>query len=92
MTKHRIKVYDYHDAWHGSSPTHYDKDDPPEVREMEVDAYCAGGREGVRAYFIYENSFCVAHGDDGHWWLVGGMSPKWIDECIQAMMELSDER
>ena len=58
---------------------------------FEVEAFCVGGKEGVRAYFFHEGSFCVANGDDGSWWLMSRMHPNWVPECLAAMQALHED-
>jgi len=91
MRKCRIVVNDYSDATHGSSATHYDKNNPPEIIQYNVDAWCVGGDVGVRSYFIIDNSLYEAHGDDGHWWLVSKLASRFLAEIIEALRALSKE-
>lgn len=87
MRKCKITVYDYSDARHGSSARQYNKDNPPEVVEFNVEACCVGGEEGVRAYWVQDDRLYTAHGDDGHWWLTGVIALHWAPEMIEAMDE-----
>ena len=87
MRKCKITVYDYSDARHNASARHYDKGSPPEVVEFNVEAYCVGGDEGVRAYWVQDKRLYIAHGDDGHWWLDSVIAVHWAPEMIEAMKE-----
>ena len=69
-SKHKIKIHDYYGVRRGSSPWTYDKDNPPKVEEHNVEAYCVGGSYGILAFFLTEDLFYIAAGDDGHWWLI----------------------
>ena len=85
MRKCKITVFDYSDATHNASATHYNKDDPPEIIEYNVEAYCVGGDEGVRAYWVQNRCMYTAHGDDGHWWLTSVIALGWVEEMIEAL-------
>ena len=85
MRKCKIKVHDYSDARHGSSASHYDKDNPPPVKTYNVEAYCVGGSEGILAYFIIDDRLYTAMGDDGHWWLTSVCSTHWVSEMVEAI-------
>jgi len=87
MRKCNITVYDYYDARHNSSPSHYDKENPPEVIRYDVDAYCVQGDEGFRAFWIQDDQLYTAHGDDGHWWLNSVMAAHWAPEMAEALLE-----
>jgi hypothetical protein len=87
MRKCKITVYDYSDARHNASATHYDKNNPPEVVEFNVEAWCVGGDEGVQAYWVQNEQLYIADGDDGHWWLNGVISVYWVPGMIKAMEE-----
>ena len=84
MRKCRITVYDYSDK-------HYNKDNPLEVKRFDVEAFCVGGDEGVRAYFYQGDLLYEADGDDGHWWLGGVISCGWIKEMIEALRAVEEE-
>jgi hypothetical protein len=71
-----ITVYEYEDV----TP---DVDDL--IKEHRVSAYCVGGAEGIRAYFIKDNMFCEAIGDDGHWWLVSKSHVDWFERIKEAI-------
>jgi len=85
MRKCKITVFDYSDARHNSPATWYDKDNPPEVVEYNVEAWCAGGDEGVQAYWVQDRVLYIAHGDDGHWWLNSTIAVNWAAEIIAAI-------
>jgi len=87
MRKCKITVYDYSDARHNASARHYDKNHPPEVVEFNVEAWCVGGDEGVKAYWVQDDRLYTAHGDDGHWWLNSVTSVNWAPGMIEAMQE-----
>jgi len=91
MRKCKITVFDYSDATHNASARHYDKDNPPKVVEYNVEAYCVGGDEGVRAYFIKDGCLYSAHGDDGHWWLTSIIGLGWVPEMIEALEVIVEE-
>ena len=86
--KHKIRVYDYNDAVHGSMPWHgtYSKDAEPEV--YDVEAWCVGGPEGIRAFFLMDDIMYCASGDDGHWWLVERMHKDWIPKIKDTIDEM----
>lgn len=88
MRKCTIRVYDYSNARKGASAVHYDKDNPPPIKYFDVEAYCVGGAEGVHAYFYKGDTLYEAHGDDGHWWLVGVIHLDWLKEMIDALKTL----
>ena len=72
MEKEPIVVYDYGTVLHPKK----------EPVKLEVEAWCLKGTEGFRAYFFLPNSDLLyeAHGDDGHWWLVGCMNKYWLKD------------
>ena len=71
----RITVFDYDDVWYGSAPWH---ENIHGVKEMTVEnARCVGGIEGILAFFEYDEKFCIAAGDDGHWWLIYTCHKSW---------------
>lgn len=92
MRKCKITVFDYSDARHNSSARHYDKNNPPEVVEYSVEAWCVGGDEGVRAYWVQDSKLYTAHGDDGHWWLDGTIAVAWAPEMVKAMEATINEK
>jgi hypothetical protein len=62
------------------------------VKQIAVNAWCVGGEDGVFALFPdpeNANLFCEAHGDDGHWWIVGRYSYPWAKQIIEAYQEIS---
>jgi len=92
--KQHIKVWDYAGIFkgNGTAPWHVarywaehgETEDPV---GFEVDAWCVGGEEGILAYFYYENRFCIAHGDDGHWWLMYTCHKDWKNRIQSEMSE-----
>ncbi len=92
MRKCNITVFDYSDATHNSNARHYDKDNPPEVVEYNVEAYCVGGIDGIRAYFFKGDRFYEANGDDGHWWLMSVCGTGWLKEIIEALQAVEKKR
>ena len=84
MKKQRINVWDYQDAVHGGNIWHAQE----EEKSYDVDAFCVGGDEGVYAIFenpIDVNTFCIAYGDDGHWYITGRFGKSWIKEIISKL-------
>jgi hypothetical protein len=74
----RITVYDYDDK----------DDDMAEPTEYKVKAYCLQGETGFRAWFINPNNkkqVIEAHGDDGHWWVIGTFSKHWLKEYKETL-------
>jgi len=79
MTK--ITVWDYNNAMQGGQR-------PPkgfEPVKYEVEAWCVGGEEGIRAYFFIKDMFCEANGDDGHWWLKSVCHKQWVKKIKEAI-------
>lgn len=91
MRKCKITVYDYSDARHNASATHYDKNNPPDVAEFNVEAWCVGGDEGVRAYWVQDDLLYCADGDDGHWWLTSVIHVHWAVEMCVAIINATKE-
>ena len=94
MRKCKITVFDYTDATHNSPIALYDKEDPPNVVEYIVNAWCVGGETGVRAYFTLGSKpglLFTAHGDDGHWWLDNVIAIRWLPEMMEAMTAIIEE-
>ena len=56
---------------------------PDEIQEIE--AYCVGGREGARAYWLEGDLICSASGDDGSWWETDCINLSWLDQMFEAM-------
>ena len=81
MGKERITVENYsHD---GMTP-----------QRMEVDAFCVGGNDGVRAYFVHPDNpkwIVLADGDDGNWWYVSVIDRYWIPAMIKALTEVNED-
>jgi hypothetical protein len=89
MKKHRIRVYDYYDAYHGGNPQNaYDNAD---TKIYEVDAWCVGGATGIHAFFILDDRVCFASGDDGFWTFTGRMGKQWVSRYKEAFDELAKE-
>jgi len=85
----RITVWDHADRLHGSAlPPSMIKHSP--VR-YDVEAWCVGGVEGVRAYFIIGDLLYEADGDDGNWWLVSVCHKDWLKSVLEALTGLSKE-
>jgi len=75
-----IKVYDY------DNKLKTNKGKTP--RELIVNASCVGGSEGIMAFFPHPDSkdhTCIAHGDDGNWWLSDTYSNMWVEQIINAL-------
>lgn len=87
MRKCRIIVWDYYDAIHGGS--HALKDFKP-VR-YDVEAWCVGREEGIKAFFFVDNTICMADGDDGDWWMVDRFHMHWIHEIKDAIIAITKE-
>ena len=88
--KHKIRVYDYHDAKHGTMPwSGNNSSKEPEV--YDVEAWCVGGPTGIRAFFLMDDTMYCASGDDGHWWLVERMHKQWIPKIQQTIDEMVKE-
>jgi len=84
--KYKIAVYDYCNRRFGG-------DDPVKTQEEvhkweNVDAYCAGGEEGVFAIFFIPNTdtIGIAVGDDGHWKLQQVYHKRWLDPITQTAL------
>jgi hypothetical protein len=80
MRKCKITVYDYRDRPDTATPDKY-----------EVEAWCVGGDEGIRALFCQGNTIYEVNGDDGHWWLVGASDKHWLNETIEMYQAMADE-
>jgi len=79
MRKCRIEVWDYENKMREQSPLRF------RPKSYEVDAWCLQGETGFRAYFIRGDIIYTAYGDDGHWWVVGGMHKNWLDEFKETV-------
>ncbi len=90
MEKHSITVYDYSGATYSSAPWHAASHLERDPVKYEVDAWCLGGPEGVRAFFFIDDSLYEAHGDDGHWWLIGRMSKAWLAGLKKVVAALEE--
>ncbi len=88
FTPKQIRVFDYTNARKGGSLSQYDYNNPPDVEQYDVLAYCVGGEDGIRAYFVLEDTLYEAHGDDGHWWLVGVCDIQWLTSIIAELTAL----
>ena len=82
MRQCQITVWDYYDVQHGGSP--YQREVLEPVR-YDVEAWCLQGETGFRAFFIINETLYEAHGDDGHWWLVGRMNVHWLKEYKETL-------
>lgn len=82
----KITVWDYDDVTDGG---HLLEDFKP-VR-YDVEAWCVGGKEGIKAYFFVDNMICVADGDDGHWRIVGKFHMHWIHGIEEAVHAIAEE-
>jgi len=78
----KITVYDYKGVWNRSFTTATEHQD---VKKMDVKASCVGGKEGILAFFNHENRFCIAQGDDGHWWLMYTCDESWEDKIKESL-------
>ena len=85
--KQKITVYDYTDAIHGGRTQVTRQKD---VGRYEVEAWCVQGQTGFRAYFYIGDTLCEAHGDDGHWWLVGRMDKHWLSELKETINSIEE--
>jgi hypothetical protein len=85
MRKCIITVYDYTEASKGGRLSQFNSNNPPEVVEFNVEAWCVGGKEGVRAYWIQDDRLYQANGDDGHWELISVIHIGWTDEIVEAL-------
>ena len=86
--KHKIRVYDYHDAMHGTAPWNAlgsTTTEEPDV--FDVEAWCVGGEKGIRAFFIIDEILYCASGNDGHWWLVERMHKSWLPKIKTVLDE-----
>lgn len=79
MKKCKITVYDYR----------HKPDSMPD--KYEVEAWCVSGEEGIRALFQRGDVIYEAHGDDGHWWVVGGFNKWWLDKITKMHQAMADE-
>jgi len=84
----KIKVFDYNGSRYGSAhhPNSNYHDEDPFV--YTPNAYCVGGAEGVRAYWIDDGWLYTAHGDDGHWWLDSRIGAQWLLEIKDVLTHL----
>jgi len=91
--KHKIRVYDYHDAMHGTPPWNAlgrsQGNEDPTV--YDVEAWCIGGPNGIRAFFLMDDIMYCASGDNGHWWLVERMHKQWIPKIKQTIDDMIEE-
>ena len=92
----KIVVFDYSGILkgNGTAPWHiarYLKDhgrDDPEI--IEANAWCVQGETGFLAFFFHEDHFCIATGDDGHWYVIDVMDKHWVKE-VKDVMEMVEE-
>jgi hypothetical protein len=86
-TKEKITVYDYTDAIHGGiAPVKHKQ----YVKKYEVEAWCLQGQTGFVAYFYMGDTLYEAHGDDGHWRLVGRMHKHWLKELKETVNSIEE--
>ena len=90
MEKCKIIVWDYRNNMHGW-PVSLPPPENFEPVEYEVEAWCVGGSEGIKAFFFIDNMICMADGDDGHWWLVDRFHMHWIHEIEEAVHAAAEE-
>lgn len=81
MRKCKITVWNYGDFF-GSGGRN--KEASP--ISYEVEAHCVGGDEGILAFFFLDNWFCVAKGDDGHWWMSYFCDGHWAKEIKETII------
>jgi hypothetical protein len=79
-----ITVWDYADVWNGSSSWHKVETNT----EYNVKAWCVGGVEGILAFFFHEDKFCIAAGDDGHWWLIYTCHKDWFKTIKKVFKDM----
>ncbi len=77
-----ITVWDYCDVRHGGS-AHQGIECTPQ--RFDVEAWCVGGKEGIRAFFFIDERLYEASGDDGHWWLVDTFHVNWLGEYKEVI-------
>jgi hypothetical protein len=94
MRSCKITVWDYEDKLHGITfPANNRKQIKPGYPiGYEVEAWCVGGDEGIKAFFFIDNMFCMANGDDGHWWFVDRCHENWLEEIKDAINAACAER
>ena len=85
MQKCKITVWDYMNNMHLLLPILTKPPDGIPPIRYDVEAWCVGGDEGIRAFFFLDNRFCTADGDDGHWWLVSTCHKDWFKEIKEAI-------
>ena len=85
MRKCKITVWDYHNRMHGSTNRCMCEITDFTPVKYEVEAWCVQGESGFIAYFYVDDMFCVANGDDGHWWLMSTCHKHWVKEIKEAM-------
>jgi hypothetical protein len=71
----RITVYNYENKFYVPD-------------KMTVDAFCAGGKEGVFAVFRIPsdwNLIGIAYGDDGHWQIAHVYHKHWLKGIAEAI-------
>jgi hypothetical protein len=88
MRKCEITVYDYNDAIHGRTFGRPSLENPV---KYEVEAWCVGGDEGMKAFFFVGDMLCMADGDDGHWWLVDTCHKHWLKEIKEAINAVKED-
>lgn len=68
----RIRVWDYRSELQGA-------------KKYDVDAWCVGGTDGIRAYFFLDGMLYEADGDDGHWWVKSVSADTWAGKMLEAL-------
>lgn len=82
-----IVVSDIKGVWDGES-YNYPPLWPEKFKVITVEAECVGGIDGILAFFIYEDKFCISSGDDGIWILNYTCDIKWKDEIKRTLLSL----
>lgn len=85
----KITVWDYDKAFYGGAPHNREASEIP--TKYEVEAWCVGGEEGILAYFYIDDSLCVAHGDDGHWWFVWRCHKQWLPRIQKTVASIEQK-
>lgn len=89
IEKQKITVYDYHGAIKSSAPWHYKENINP--TRYDVEAWCVGGKNGIKAFFFINDTLYEANGDDGHWWLIGIMHKDWLEKFKETINSIQFE-
>jgi len=83
MRKCNITVYDWDHKLPGVGNFKGHPKNPS--TKYEVEAWCVGGEDGIKAFFFLDNMLCMADGDDGDWWLVDSCHKDWLKEIKEAI-------